>query len=75
MLVKFERYCMVQTTRNDELFDQKNKNKNKNKQNKTKQNKKKKKNDNKKQTKTNKKKQFFKIIFNKALTPFWKTFL
>ena len=69
MLVKFEQNLIVrlQTTRNFELFD---KNKNKTKQNKTKQNK----------TKQNKTKQkqktgFLKTNFDKALTPFWKTFL
>ena len=44
MLVKFEQNCVVQTTRNLELFDKK-------------------------------KKLFLKIIFDKALAPFWKTFL
>ena len=62
MLVKFEQNLMVQTTRNLELFDKK-------KQNKTKQNKKQK----QKQYKT--KNGFIKTIFDKALTPFWKTFL
>ena len=44
MLVKFEQNCMVQTTRNFELFD-------------------------------THKKRVLKIIFDKALTPFLKTFL
>ena len=68
MLVEFEQNGMVQTTWNFELLNktkQKKKNKNKNK--------------NKKQKQTNKqanKKLFFlKSIFEKPLTPFWKTFL
>ena len=51
MLVEFEQDCIVQTTRNFELFDKKNK-----------------------QTKT-KTCFFFLTILDKALTPFWKTFL
>ena len=46
ILVKFEQYCMVQSTQNFSLFDKK-----------------------KKET------GFLKPFFNKALTPFWKTFL
>ena len=48
MLVEFEQDCIVQTTRNFELFDKK------------------------KQTNKEKKPVFF---LDKALTPFWKTFL
>ena len=67
--MKFEQSHMVRTTRKFELVDKKQKQK----QNKTK---KTNKNKTKKQNK-NKKKQngFFKTIFDKALTPFWKTFL
>ena len=66
---------MVQTTQNFELFEKtktKTKQQNKTKQNKTKQNKIKNKQTNKQ---TNQKKNgSFKTIFDKALTPFWKTF-
>ena len=65
MLVKFEHNSMDQTTRNFELFDQKT-----NKQSKAKQNKTKQKNRIKKENGFS----FFKTIFDKALTPFWKMF-
>ena len=55
---------MVQTTRNIELFDKTNKKKTK------------KKNQTNKQTNNQKKKKsFIQTIFDKALMPFWKTFL
>ena len=62
MLVKFEQNCLVQTTRNFVLFERK-------------KNTKKKKKFQKQKNKNKKKKRFFKTIFDKALTPFWKTFL
>ena len=61
MLVKFEQNVMVQTRRHFELSDTQKKNKIKNK--------------NKTKNKTKQKNGFFKTIFDKALTAFWKTFL
>ena len=69
MLVKFEQNRMVHTARNFQLLDKKT-----NKQTKTK-NKNNKKQKQKTKTKQKKKTRVLIIIFDKELTPFWKTFL